>query len=134
MRIAYDAGKPAAATRATFAALAADPAPPGTAQWVANHFGNSDVQIKADHGAQRSADALANMWSATARQVARPRRCGPGSTNFTDDAWTLQENNIITISSPALAAAYRSDFEDLWAAGSIKRTGLGDSGTTRPRA
>src|SRR5271156_2129420 len=31
VRIAYDAGKPPAATRATFAALAADPAPPGTA-------------------------------------------------------------------------------------------------------
>ena len=30
-----------------------------------------------------------------------------GSTNFSDDSWTLQENNIITLRSQALAALYR---------------------------
>src|SRR3954468_22875331 len=33
VRIAYDAGKPAAADEAVFAALQADPAPAGTADW-----------------------------------------------------------------------------------------------------
>ena len=47
VRLAYDAGKPTAGTTTMFARLAADPAPPGTAQWVANNFGNSDVQIHA---------------------------------------------------------------------------------------
>ena len=129
VRIAYDAGKPSAATPATFAALAADPAPPGTAQWVANHFGNADVQIKAI-----TAPSGQLMHS---KYVVRDGAVGgagaavwTGSTNFTDDAWTLQENNIITIASPTLAAAYRADFDDLWSAGSIKKTGTGDTGTT----
>ena len=33
-RVAYDAGKPAKASPATFARLHADPAPPGTGTWV----------------------------------------------------------------------------------------------------
>lgn len=37
-----------------------------------------------------------------------------GSTNWTDDAWSLQENNIVVIGSPDLAAAYARDFADLW--------------------
>jgi phosphatidylserine/phosphatidylglycerophosphate/cardiolipin synthase-like enzyme len=53
-----------------------------------------------------------------------------GSANWTDDAWTLQENNIITVSSPAVARAYLTDFEQLWSAGSIKATGVNDTGTT----
>jgi len=55
------------------------------------------------------------------------------SANWTDDAWTLQENNIITVSSPAVAAAYLTDFEQLWAAGSIKATGVNDTGTATVR-
>ena len=41
-------------------------------------------------------------------------RVWTGSTNFTDDAWTLQENNIVALASPDLAAAYAHDFADLW--------------------
>jgi phosphatidylserine/phosphatidylglycerophosphate/cardiolipin synthase-like enzyme len=37
-----------------------------------------------------------------------------GSTNWTDDAWSLQENNIVLIGSPAAAAAYARNFADLW--------------------
>jgi phosphatidylserine/phosphatidylglycerophosphate/cardiolipin synthase-like enzyme len=37
-----------------------------------------------------------------------------GSTNWTDDAWSLQENNIVVIGSPEIAAAYAHDFADLW--------------------
>jgi phosphatidylserine/phosphatidylglycerophosphate/cardiolipin synthase-like enzyme len=37
-----------------------------------------------------------------------------GSMNFTDDAWTLQENNILVFASAALADAYAHDFADLW--------------------
>jgi phosphatidylserine/phosphatidylglycerophosphate/cardiolipin synthase-like enzyme len=53
-----------------------------------------------------------------------------GSSNFTDDAWTLQENNIITVASADVAAGYRRDFDELWASGSIKKTGADDAGTT----
>jgi len=41
-------------------------------------------------------------------------RVWTGSMNFTDDAWTLQENNIVVFASAALAAAYARDFADLW--------------------
>jgi phosphatidylserine/phosphatidylglycerophosphate/cardiolipin synthase-like enzyme len=131
VRIAYDAGKPVTATPTTFAMVAADPAPPGTAQWVANHFGNTDVQIRAitapsgqlmhskyvvrDGDSHADAPGAAAVWT--------------GSTNFTDDAWTRQENNIITVSSAEVAAGYRRDFDDLWALGSIKKTGAGAAGT-----
>lgn len=37
-----------------------------------------------------------------------------GSMNFTDDAWTLQENNILVFASAELADAYARDFADLW--------------------
>jgi hypothetical protein len=39
VRIGYDAGKPADGDAATFAALEADPAPPGTGDWLKEHFG-----------------------------------------------------------------------------------------------
>jgi phosphatidylserine/phosphatidylglycerophosphate/cardiolipin synthase-like enzyme len=37
-----------------------------------------------------------------------------GSTNWTDDAWTHMENVIVTVASADLAAAYASDFTELW--------------------
>lgn len=46
-----------------------------------------------------------------------------GSTNMTDDAFTLMENNILTIESPAIAAYYTEDFEQLWKSERIENTG-----------
>jgi phosphatidylserine/phosphatidylglycerophosphate/cardiolipin synthase-like enzyme len=37
-----------------------------------------------------------------------------GSTNWTNDSWTREENVIFTVESQELAAAYRQDFEQLW--------------------
>ena len=34
--------------------------------------------------------------------------------NWTEDSFTLQENCIVTLESPFVAAAYLRDFEDLW--------------------
>ena len=42
------------------------------------------------------------------------QRVWTGSMNWTEDSFTLQENCIVTVESPALAAAYLRDFEDLW--------------------
>jgi phosphatidylserine/phosphatidylglycerophosphate/cardiolipin synthase-like enzyme len=53
-----------------------------------------------------------------------------GSANWTDDAWSRQENNLLTIPSRPLAVGYRADFDQLWAAGRITGTGAGDAGTT----
>jgi len=46
-----------------------------------------------------------------------------GSTNMTDDAFTLMENNILEIDSPALAAYYAQDFEQLWEKENFEHTG-----------
>jgi phosphatidylserine/phosphatidylglycerophosphate/cardiolipin synthase-like enzyme len=37
-----------------------------------------------------------------------------GSMNWTLDSWTRQENVVATVASPALAAAFTRDFEQLW--------------------
>ncbi len=37
-----------------------------------------------------------------------------GSTNWTDDAFTREENAVIRVSSPSIAGDYTRDFEKLW--------------------
>ena len=37
-----------------------------------------------------------------------------GSTNWTDDSWSRQENVIVTVDSPELARAFSLDFDELW--------------------
>lgn len=37
-----------------------------------------------------------------------------GSTNWTNDAWTREENVVFTVTSADIADDYRQDFEDLW--------------------
>lgn len=128
VRIAYDAGKPADATAATFARLAADPAPPGTAEWIADHFGATKV---ATRPITTTGDQLMHSKYIVrdGAMNARTTAVWTGSTNFTDDAWTLQENNIVTVTSPTVAKAYGADFTAMWSAGAIKGTGAGDAGT-----
>ncbi len=46
-----------------------------------------------------------------------------GSTNFTDDAFTKMENNVVEIDSPPLAAAYAQDFEQIWEKENFENTG-----------
>jgi phosphatidylserine/phosphatidylglycerophosphate/cardiolipin synthase-like enzyme len=50
-----------------------------------------------------------------------------GSTNWTADSWTREENVIITVDSPALAARYREDFEQLWTTQDVARSGRVDT-------
>jgi phosphatidylserine/phosphatidylglycerophosphate/cardiolipin synthase-like enzyme len=46
-----------------------------------------------------------------------------GSTNWTEDSWHREENVIVTIDSPAVAAAYLKDFEQLWTTTDVEKTG-----------
>src|SRR5438445_8466469 len=46
-----------------------------------------------------------------------------GSTNMTDDAFTLMENNILEIDSPTLANYYAQDFEQIWERENFDNTG-----------
>ena len=132
VRIGYDAGKPTSATADEFAVLQADPAPIGTGEWVTEHFTGTGVQVKPItaggqlmHSKYVVRDAPVNGATATDGSGAA---VWTGSTNFTDDAWTLQENNVITIPGSAVASPYRRDFDQLWASGTITGSGQGDVG------
>jgi len=49
-----------------------------------------------------------------------------GSMNWTDDSWSHQENVVITVESPELAAAFTKDFDQLWELGFVEPTGFVD--------
>jgi phosphatidylserine/phosphatidylglycerophosphate/cardiolipin synthase-like enzyme len=46
-----------------------------------------------------------------------------GSTNWTDDSWTRQENVIVRIGSEPLAYAFTLNFEELWGGTPVEATG-----------
>jgi phosphatidylserine/phosphatidylglycerophosphate/cardiolipin synthase-like enzyme len=46
-----------------------------------------------------------------------------GSTNWTDDSWTRQENVIVTVRSPEIAYAFTLTFDQLWESGEVAHTG-----------
>lgn len=46
-----------------------------------------------------------------------------GSTNWTDDSWTREENVIVRLTDPHLAALYRANFEELWESRSVQHSG-----------
>ena len=46
-----------------------------------------------------------------------------GSTNWTADSWSREENVIVTVQSPALAAAYAHNFEELWTKRDVEKSG-----------
>ncbi len=46
-----------------------------------------------------------------------------GSTNWTMDSWTYQENVVVTVASRDLATAFTLNFEELWDDGDVERSG-----------
>jgi phosphatidylserine/phosphatidylglycerophosphate/cardiolipin synthase-like enzyme len=46
-----------------------------------------------------------------------------GSTNWTADSWTREENVVAIVDSPGVAALYRTDFEQLWTTRDVGRSG-----------
>jgi phosphatidylserine/phosphatidylglycerophosphate/cardiolipin synthase-like enzyme len=46
-----------------------------------------------------------------------------GSTNWTADSWTREENVIVTVESPELAARFGEDFEQLWTRRDVRHSG-----------
>ena len=49
-----------------------------------------------------------------------------GSTNWTDDSWSRQENVIATVDSREIAYAYTLAFSQLWDSGIVERSGRVD--------
>ena len=106
IRICYDGDKPVQPN----IAAGQDPAPVGTSAFVQS-LGFPCRRIagmKLMHNKFIVRDAQ-SVWT--------------GSTNLTDDAFTLMENNIITIDSEPLAANYAEEFEQLWEKENFDNTG-----------
>jgi phosphatidylserine/phosphatidylglycerophosphate/cardiolipin synthase-like enzyme len=120
VHIAYDAGKPNL-PQPQHEGL--DPAPPGTAAFVASL--GPGIQTRAITGGDPQLPKLMHH-----KYIIRDGTAlWTGSTNFTDDAWTLQENNIVRVESPELCRYYETDFGELWSLGDIATTGQHDRGT-----
>ena len=47
-----------------------------------------------------------------------------GSTNWTDDSWSRQENVIAIVESEKLAGSFTKNFEELWSKGIVERSGF----------
>jgi len=50
-----------------------------------------------------------------------------GSTNWTDDSWSREENVIVVVESQAVAARFAADFDQLWTKRDVQSSGKVDS-------
>jgi phosphatidylserine/phosphatidylglycerophosphate/cardiolipin synthase-like enzyme len=125
VRIAYNQDRQMAHfAAADFARIGGDPAPPGTGEFLAALDGTG-VEIKPIDG---QGHLMHNKY--VIRDGMTPDAAvWMGSANFTDGAWSLQENNVLILNSPDLAQYYDTDFWELFTSGSIKTTGRNDTGT-----
>src|SRR5205809_5205122 len=106
IRFCYDGDKPPEPN----IAAGQDPAPAGTSAFVQSlgYPWRRIAGMKLMHSKFIVRDR-ASIWT--------------GSTNMTDDAFTLMENNVVAIDSPALASYYAEDFEQLWEKENFENTG-----------
>lgn len=124
VKIAFDHGKPDAKNADAFIDPASDPAPKGTKGFLEGLFNGTKVQIESIAGTK----LMHNKY--VIRDINTPKAAvWMGSANFTDGAWTFQDNNIVQITSPQLCNYYITDFQELWVSGDIKSTGVNDKGT-----
>jgi phosphatidylserine/phosphatidylglycerophosphate/cardiolipin synthase-like enzyme len=106
IRFCYDGDKPPQPN----VAAGQDPAPAGTGAFVQS-LGYPWRRI-------------AGMKLMHSKFILRDRQSiWTGSTNMTDDAFTLMENNILEIDSSALANYYAQDFEQIWKKENFDNTG-----------
>ena len=106
IRFCYDGDKPPQPN----VAAGQDPAPAGTSGFI--------------QALGYPARRIAGMKLMHSKFIVRDRQSiWTGSTNMTDDAFTLMENNILKIDSPALADYYAQDFEQLWEKENFENTG-----------
>src|SRR5438270_9679485 len=106
IRFCYDGDKPPQPN----VAAGQDPAPAGTGAFVQS-LGYPWRRI-------------AGMKLMHSKFILRDRQSiWTGSTNMTDDAFTLMENNVLEIDSSSLANYYAEDFEELWEKENFENTG-----------
>jgi phosphatidylserine/phosphatidylglycerophosphate/cardiolipin synthase-like enzyme len=54
-----------------------------------------------------------------------------GSTNWTDDSWSRQENVIAIVRAPKLATAFTANFDELWSKADVEHSGFVDPNPVR---
>jgi phosphatidylserine/phosphatidylglycerophosphate/cardiolipin synthase-like enzyme len=54
-----------------------------------------------------------------------------GSTNWTEDSWSRQENVIVTVESAKLATAFAANFDELWSTAVVEQSGFVDPDPVR---
>jgi phosphatidylserine/phosphatidylglycerophosphate/cardiolipin synthase-like enzyme len=143
VRVAYDANQKSDAELVKqFQGSGADPAPTGTHLFVEKEL-EPAVETKAiaeQETPAASHTAVTGEPIATGSQIMHQKymiadadtddaAVWMGSTNFTVDAWALQDNNIAIISSRDLAVKYTQDFNELWETEKLIHTGKGDQGS-----
>ena len=110
-----------------------DPAPHGTHVFLHGHFAGTSVKLQPVGWTEVHFEGIAGSKLMHNKYVIRDGHSVDaavlmGSANFTDDAWTHQENNILILESAALSAFYETDFQELWAGGKVAGTGVNDFG------
>jgi phosphatidylserine/phosphatidylglycerophosphate/cardiolipin synthase-like enzyme len=86
------------------------PPPPAIDRTFIDRLESIGVQVKPVPGVP---DLMHHKY--VIRDVATPAAAVlTGSTNWTNDSWTREENVIVTVASGDVAADYRSNFEELW--------------------
>jgi len=106
IRFCFDGDKPVKPN----VAAGQDPAPAGTSAFVQS-LGYPWKRI-------------AGMKLMHSKFIVRDRESvWTGSLNFTGDAFTLMENNVVMIDAAPLAAYYAEDFEQLWEKENFENTG-----------
>ncbi|MFL5734431.1 MAG: phospholipase D-like domain-containing protein [Chloroflexia bacterium] len=116
VRVAYDAGS----QQDKIQVLGHDMCDPDTPHFVAA-LGVPSKPIEGDRALMHDKYIVIDAGTPNAQ-------VWTGSTNFTDDSWCLQENNIVILRSQGIANLYRNDFDELWVDGDIRTSGAGDSG------
>jgi phosphatidylserine/phosphatidylglycerophosphate/cardiolipin synthase-like enzyme len=123
VRIAYDHTKASTSTPTIKGGPGNDPAPRGTDVFVrANFPASTKVQTRPIAGS----NLMHNKYV-----IRDGETVWTGSANFTEGAWSLQENNILRVHSAELSAHYEKDFQDLWTSGNILHTGANAYGTVQ---
>src|SRR5205823_1311226 len=109
-----------------FQRASADPAPPGTADFVKRI--DPGIATRAITGGDPNLPKLMHHKYVIRDGRSPDAALWTGSPNFTNESWTLQENNIVRVDSPELCAYYETDFEELWTRGDIGTSGEHDTG------
>jgi phosphatidylserine/phosphatidylglycerophosphate/cardiolipin synthase-like enzyme len=114
-----------------------DPAPHGTHDFLSTKFkSDSGVKLQPIEWSNVESESIEGSKLMHSKYVIVDGHTAHaavwmGSANFTDDAWTHQDNNVLILDSPTLSAYYETDFNELWASGKIGGTGVNDYGTVR---